>query len=51
MDSCIICMLHFEEKKSLQISWNIHFNTLNKSAKRHCGRHTLICKKILIKKT
>ena len=24
---------------------------LNKSAKWHCGRHTLICKKILIKKT
>ena len=23
----------------------------NKSAKWHCGRHTLICKKILIKKT
>ena len=22
-----------------------------KSAKWHCGRHTLICKKILIKKT
>ena len=22
----------------------------NKSAKWHCGRHTLICKKILIKK-
>ena len=24
---------------------------MNKSAKWHCGRHTLICKKILIKKT
>ena len=24
---------------------------LNKSAKWHCGRHTLICKKILVKKT
>ena len=23
----------------------------NKSAKWHCGRHTLICKKILVKKT
>ena len=23
----------------------------DKSAKWHCGRHTLICKKILVKKT
>ena len=27
------------------------YNYHNKSAKWHCGRHTLICKKILIKKT
>ena len=26
-------------------------SNINKSAKWHCGRHTLICKKILIKKT
>ena len=34
--------------------WLMFFVTitfLNKSAKWHCGRHTLICKKILVKKT
>ena len=31
-------------KKMIQV-------TINKSAKWHCGRHTLICKKILVKKT
>ena len=38
--------------KSAKKSCYENFNkTLNKSAKWHCGRHTLICKKILIKKT
>ena len=39
-----------ENKKMLtgyiKVTWLV-----NKSAKWHCGRHTLICKKILIKKT
>ena len=41
---------HISKSESNEIkSKQIQF--LNKSAKWHCGRHTLICKKILIKKT
>ena len=38
---------HFLERSSLCFNKFVK----NKSAKWHCGRHTLICKKIVIKKT
>ena len=41
---------YFNLKSTFQLYLQVHLK-LNKSAKWHCGRHTLICKKILIKKT
>ena len=46
-DILLTSLLHFMITQ-LQIYTNI---LKNKSAKWHCGRHTLICKKIVIKKT
>ena len=42
---------NYNSKKKILEHKFIAYHILDKSAKWHCGRHTLICKKILIKKT
>ena len=52
---CNISVHRFKRRskwvKQRSLSQRVNIGTEYKSAKWHCGRHTLICKKILIKKT